>query len=189
MIQPTKHENVNTADQLYIMADDGNRYELVEGVLSMMSPAGSEHGWIAGRIFVRLATHVENHDLGRAYAAETGFKISESPDTVRAPDACFVSHERLATVEKRHAYLPLAPDLVVEVVSPNDSSSDVEAKTEQWLEAGSQVVLVADPKNETLRVYRTKAEIQVLRSGDTFSAGDICGDWQVSVDEIFDIRS
>ena len=189
MIQPTKFESVDSADQLFAMADDGHRYELIDGVLRMMSPAGSEHGWIAGRIFVRLATHVENRDLGRAYAAETGFKISESPDTVRAPDACFVSHERLGTVKKTHSYLPLAPELVIEVVSPNDSSSDVEGKAEQWLEAGSKVVLVADPKNETLRIYRTKREIQVLRSGDTFSAGEVCGDWQVTVDEIFDLRS
>lgn len=153
-----------------------------------MSPAGNEHGWIAGRIFVRLATHVESHDLGRAYAAETGFKISESPDTVRAPDACFVSHKQLDTVENTRSFLPLAPDLVVEVVSPNDTSTDVEAKAEQWLESGSKVVLVADPKNETVRVYRNKAEIQVLRSGETFTSGDVCGNWQVSVNEIFDIR-
>ena len=155
----------------------------------MMSPAGSEHGWIAGRIFVRLATHVEDLDLGRAYAAETGFQISESPDTVRAPDTCFVSHERLSTVEDTRSYLPLAPDLVVDVVSPNDSSSDLEAKTEAWLNAGSKIVLVADPKNQTLRVYRNKVHIEVLRSGEEFSCGDVCGNWKISVDEIFDISN
>ena len=56
MIQPTKFESVDSADQLFAMADDGHRYELIDGVLTMMSPSGSEHGWIAGRIFVRLAT-------------------------------------------------------------------------------------------------------------------------------------
>ena len=188
MIKQTKNE-ITTAEQLFQAPDTGNRLELVEGVLIVMSPAGSEHGWIAGRIFLRLATHVESHDLGRAYAAETGFQISDSPDTVRAPDACFVSHEQLGNVEKTRSFLPLAPDLVVEVVSPNDTSTDVEAKAEQWLEAGSRIVLVADPKNETVRIYRTKAEIQVLRSGETFSSGEVCGNWQVSVDEIFDIRS
>ena len=189
MIQQTpKFENVKSADQLFAMPDDGNRYELVKGDLIMMSPAGSEHGWIAGRIFVRLATHVENHDLGRAYAAETGFKIAASHDTVRAPDACFVSHERLNTVEETRSYLPLAPDLVVEVVSPNDTSSNVEAKAEEWLDAGSKIVLVADPKNESLRVYRNKVQIEVLRSGEDFSSGDVCGAWKISVNEIFDIR-
>ncbi|MEL7498336.1 MAG: Uma2 family endonuclease [Planctomycetota bacterium] len=179
---------MKSAKQLFALPNDGNRYELVKGDVVMMSPAGSEHGWIAGRIFVRLATHVEKHDLGRAYAAETGFKIATSPDTVRAPDACFVSHERLNTVEETRSYLPLSPDLVIEVVSPNDNSSEVEAKVEEWLDAGSSIVLVADPKNETLRVYRNKVQIVVLRRGEEFCSGDICGTWRISVNEIFDIQ-
>ncbi len=112
----------------------------------MMSPAGSEHGRIASRILIRLGTHVEANDLGETFAAETGFLIESNPDTVRAPDAAFVSHASMSTVDDTSAYLPLAPDLVVEVVSPNDTSSDVEAKVEQWLGAGSLTVLVADPE-------------------------------------------
>ena len=78
--------------------------------------------------------------------------------------------------------------MVVEVVSPHDTSTDVEAKAEQWLEAGSSVVLVADPKNQTIRVYKSKAQIDVLHSGEEFSGGDVCGDWKISVNEIFDIQ-
>ena len=170
------------------MPNDGNRYELVKGVLKMMSLAGSEHGWIAGRIFNRLATHVENSDLGRTYAAETGFRIASSPDTVRAPDACFVSHERLATVESTPSYLPLAPDLVVEVVSPSDTSSEVESKAEEWLQAGTDIVLVADPFNQTIRVYRERSKILLLRAGDIFEAGQVCGNWTLSVNDAFQIE-
>jgi len=79
--------------------------------------------------------------------------------------------------------------LVVEVVSPSDTSTEVEAKAEQWLDAGSRIVLVADPKNQTLRVYRSKAQIEVLHSGEEFSSGDVCGDWNISVNEVFDIRN
>ena len=154
----------------------------------MMSPAGSEHGWIAGRILNRLATHVEDHDLGRAYAAETGFRIATSPDTVRAPDACFVSHGRLATVESTRSYLPLAPDLVVEVVSPNDLSSEVEAKAEEWLKAGTDIVLVADPSNRTIRVYQDGSRILLLRAGDTFHAGKVCGNWTLGINDAFNIE-
>ena len=181
------NQHINTADQLLAMPSDGNRYELLKGVLHIMAPAGSEHGKIAGRIFLRLASHVEQLDLGETYAAETGFKIATSPDTVRAPDAAFVSRGRLATVEPTRGFLPLAPDLVVEVVSPNDSFSEVESKAEEWLGAGSKVVLVADPVNLTVHVFRTANEIIVLRSGDTFSAGDVCGDWQLSIDDAFQI--
>lgn len=175
-----------SADQLYTMPDDGNRYELIRGNLIVMSPAGSEHGRIASRILIRLGTHVEKNDLGETFAAETGFQIDSDPDTVRAPDAAFVSHERMSGVEV-NGYLPLAPDLVVEVVSPSDSSSDVEAKAEQWLKAGSLIVLVADPKNETLRAYRSTSEVQVFHSGETFCSNDVCGNWQLAVDEAFKI--
>ena len=106
---------------------------------------------------------------------------------MRAPDAAFVSHEKLSAAPPSSSYLQVAPDLVVEVISPNDTSTDVEANAEQWLEAGSRIVLVADPKNQTLRLYKSKAQIEVLHSGEAFSSGDLCGDWKVSVNEIFDI--
>jgi Uma2 family endonuclease len=186
MISKTS-QNITTAEQLWAMPNDGNRYELVKGVLTMMSPAGSEHGDVAARILARLVVHVENSELGRTYAAETGFRIATSPDTVRAPDASFVSHARLKTVAPTTGYLPLAPDLVVEVVSPNDSSSDVEAKAKEWIQSGSKVVLVADPSNQTLTAYRDDSQIQVLREGDVFDAGDVCSNWKLAVDDTFRI--
>ena len=64
----------------------------------------------------------------------------------------------------------------------------MEAKAEQWIEAGTKIVLVADPKNQTLRVYKSKAQIEVLRSGEEFASGEVCDAWIISVNEIFDIR-
>ena len=186
MIRQAKNE-ITSAEQLFQAPDNGSRMELVRGVLVMMSPAGSEHGRIASRILVRLGSYVEANDLGETFAAETGFLIEENPDTVRAPDAAYVSHEKLNAADHKSPYLALSPDLVVEVVSPNDSFSDVEAKAGQWLAAGTLVVLIADPKNETLRVYRSKSEIQVLHSGETFASGDVCENWQLPVDEVFGI--
>ena len=83
MVRETAQETT-TAEQLIAMPADGNRYELVNGVLRMMSPAGSEHGQIAERISRRLGNYVESNQLGVTYAAETGFRIGTSPDTVRA---------------------------------------------------------------------------------------------------------
>ena len=187
MIQQAQSE-INSAEQLFKASENGKRLELQKGTLIVMSPAGSEHGRIASRILIRLGTYVEENDLGETFAAETGFLIEQNPDTVRAPDAAFVSHRRLSETDPTSAYLALAPDLVVEVVSPNDSSSDIEGKAHQWLSAGTQIVLVADPKNETLRAYRSKSEIQVLHSGETFESGDVCKNWQLSVNEVFKIR-
>lgn len=102
-----------TAEQLFALPDDGNRYELLKGVLQVMSPAGSEHGQLALAIGASLYAHVKAHGLGKAYAAETGFRISRAPDTVRAPDVAFVSHESLARTSATRGYLDLAPDLVL----------------------------------------------------------------------------
>jgi len=177
--------NVVTAEVLLARPADGNRYELIRGELKMMSPAGSEHGRVAGRIYLRLATHVEKDRIGQTFAAETGFRIASDPDTVRAPDAAFVSNERLATVSPTRGYLPLAPDFVVEVVSPNDSFSEVEAKAAGWIDAGCKAVLVADPDNLTLHVYRLGCGIEVLTSGNTFHAGSACAGFSLSVDDAF----
>lgn len=180
---------VTTAAELFELPNDGNRYELINGVLNMMSPAGSEHGRIAGRIYLRLAAYVEEQKLGETYAAETGFRISTTPDTVRAPDAAFISHQRLAELAPTSGYLPIAPDLVVEVVSPNDSFSNVEAKAFEWLSAGTKLVLVADPANITLCAYQDQSEIRIHHENDSFSAGEACPGWVLKVNDAFQIQS
>ena len=101
--------NHMTADELASLPDDGNRRELVDGVLHMMSPAGGRHGRIAGRLFLRIGNHVEQGKLGEVFAAETGYLLSQDPDTVRAPDVSFVSSERLGEFADYAGYLPLAP--------------------------------------------------------------------------------
>ena len=177
-----------TAQQLAEMDHQHQRLELVKGVLQMMAPAGSEHGRIASRILVRLATHVEQFDLGETYAAETGFLIERNPDTVRAPDAAFLSHQALEVMGDVTGFLPTAPELLVEVVSPNDSFSAVESKARQWLDAGTQVVIVADPENKTLRAYYPDKESQMFGAGDVFEAGDVCRGWKLEVDDVFRSR-
>src|SRR5215218_2442731 len=109
-------EKLVTADELLAMGDIG-RCELIYGELVMMSPAGAEHGVIAGRLFLAISQHVEATGLGLAFAAETGFKLSSDPDLVRAPDASFVTKARIgASLPK--GFFPGSPDLAVEVVSP-----------------------------------------------------------------------
>ena len=174
-----------TADELYRMPNDGVRRELVRGELRMMAPAGNEHGRITARIMWRLAQFVETHDLGVVFAAETGFRIGVDPDTVRAPDVAFVSHARRIAVGDHDGYWPGAPDLVIEVMSPNDRRQEVEQKSLDWLEAGTRLAIVVDPRKHTLAVYRSAHEVQILQGNDLLSCEEIVPGWQVSVREIF----
>ena len=178
--------DVKTAEQLFALPDDGKRYELIGGVLRMMSPAGSEHGDVAMVIGASLYRHVKQLGIGKTYAAETGFLIARNPDTVLAADAAFVSFQVLEKTPRTRGYLNVAPDLVVEVVSPNDVFSEVEEKVSQWLAAGSKLVLVANPNDRTLRVYCSSEKIQILRGGEVFDSGDACSNWQLGVDEVFE---
>lgn len=133
-IQPT------TANDLLRMRDDGFRYELVRGELRKMSPSGHKHGRFAGNITASLGPHAVTNKLGRVYVADAGFLLSTDPDTVRAPDVAFVSQKRLDEVGEVEGYWPGAPDLVVEVISPNDIYAEVEEKVSDWLFAGTRMV-------------------------------------------------
>ena len=125
-----------TADELLRLPDDGKRYELVEGTLNETPPAGTERGLIAMKAGSILYQYAHERGLGEVFAAETGFVLSSKPDTVRAPDVAFVAADRLPSGGLPAGYLRLAPDLVVEVVSPSDTASDLQSRVYAWLDAG-----------------------------------------------------
>lgn len=173
-----------TADELLSMPEDGRRYELVRGELRTMPPAGYEHGNIAMNIGAALAVYVKAQRLGRVCAADTGFKLTSNPDTVRAPDVGFISQARFEAIGSTAGYWPGAPDLVVEVVSPNDLYHEVDEKITDWLNAGVTVVLVINPRQRTIRIYRSSAEHIVLTENDTLNVPDVIPGWSMSVREI-----
>ena len=173
-----------TAAELAAMPDDGNRYELVRGELKMMSPAGGRHGRIAMKLSRRIGNYVEQHNLGETYAAETGFLIGTSPDTVRAPDVAYVSKESLGEFADHAEYLPVIPELVAEVVSPNDRSSEVEEKATAWVDAGVRCVLVVDPQTKSIRHYQPGSDIQLYNAG-TLDLGHVLPGYRLDIDEFF----
>lgn len=174
-----------TADELLAMPDDDWRYELVKGELIRMAPAGSEHGEVAMDLAGPLHQHVKAHNLGKVYAAETGFKLESNPDTVRAPDIAFIRRERVEQIGRPKGFWPGAPDLAVEVVSPGDTVNEVEEKVGEWLAAGAGVVWVVSPKLRTITVYRSLNDIAVLTEKDTLHGGDVVPGFQIRVREIF----
>jgi Uma2 family endonuclease len=162
-----------TADELLRMPDDGFRYELVQGALRRMSPAGFRHGRLIMNIAASLDHHVRAHMLGVVCAAETGFLLATNPDTVRAADVAFIRRDRLDPAVEPEGYWPGAPDLVVDVVSPNDLSTEVDAKVTDWLDAGARMVVVVNPRMRSVTVYRSRAQIAVLREQDMLDGSDV----------------
>ncbi len=151
----------------------------------MMSPAGGRHGRVAHNAGLILGNHVRNNGLGVVFAAETGFLIAREPDTVRAPDVAYVSNQQLEHVKDDAGYLPLAPALVGEVVSPTDTFSQVEEKALGWLAAGTRLVLLIDPATRTVLTYRSENNISVIGEDAELDAGDVVPGWHFPVRELF----
>jgi Uma2 family endonuclease len=175
-----------TAQELLQYTHEPYRQELVDGILCEMEPPGAEHGIVAMRIGMLLASYVIEHKLGVAFAGEIGFLLRSDPDTVRAPDAGFISQARVdAAGGIPQGYWPGPPDLAIEVVSPNDRRSDVEGKALDWLSAGARAVVVLDPSLRTATVYRARDDIRILTEEERLDLDGVVPGWSARVGELF----
>ena len=159
-----------TAEELLRLNLPDKRTELIRGRLVVRDPGGARHGAVANRIAYRITGHVETHDLGRVYAAETGFKIETAPDTVR-PDVAFIVKARLPAVEP-WGYPLWAPDLAVEVLAHDDHPAETLEKVAQWLKAGVRLIWVVDSEKRNARVYRADGSEVLLAPDDTLDGED-----------------
>jgi Uma2 family endonuclease len=181
----TTAKKLMTAEEVLALPDDGKRYELVRGELIEMPPASHEHGRIAERFGRRIGNHVEDHDLGHGIAAETGVNIERNPDTMRAPDFGFISYERMAERPSLRGYADVIPDLVLEVVSPDDRQPEVDSKTQMWLDAGARVVLVAYPETREVFAHYVDGTVHSFGVGDTLTCEPVLPGFSCQVADIF----
>lgn len=176
-----------TAEKFLYRTSNDVRFELIRGVAQRTPFHSSLHGQMAMRVGAALFEFVKENQLGAAFASGTGFLIEQDPDTVRAPDAAFVSQDKLDKQPIGQGFRPGAPDLAVEVVSPRDAYVQVEQKVNQWLDAGCQIVWVVNPGQQTVQVYRVKARsaTSILRVGDSISGDDLLPGFSLAVAELF----
>jgi Uma2 family endonuclease len=161
-----------TAEELLRLNLPDKRTELVKGVLVVREPAGYRHGEVAMNVALVLGNFVKAHQLGRLLAAETGFKLFANPDTVRAPDVAFVRSDRVPDPPPT-GFPAMAPDLAVEVLSPDDRPGEVLEKVGDWLNAGVRLTWVVDPVRSVARVYRADGTETRLAVGDMLDGEDV----------------
>lgn len=174
-----------TAEELEQMPDD-ERYELIRGELIPMPDNSADHGDKTLRISIPAGAYVYAHGLGRCFAAETRFILARRPDTVLAPDFAFVAKERIPKPWPKQGYLELAPDLVLETVSPSETKREVSLKAERWTIAGTRLVWVLEPIARTLTVRRPGVDLLVLGPDDTLAGEDVLPGFELSLRGVFE---
>lgn len=173
----TVDQKLMTADDLLRLPRGRARHELVRGELRTLPLGGWEHGCEGADIAVSLANHVRAHDMGSVTGGDTGFLLTTNPDTVRAPDVAFVRREQVPARGTQRGYFQGAPDLAVEVISPNDLYTEVDEKVAEWLEHGTRLVFVVNPRRRTVAVYRADGSVRVLTVEDALDGEYVVPDW------------
>lgn len=176
---------VYTAEDLEAMGSAYELYELYDGVLTETEKMGGRHGEFQVEISSPLNVHVRANRLGRVYPSDTHFILARNPDRVVMPDVAFVRADRLPTEEARERFMPLAPDLAVEVVSPSDRMVDVLAKIALYQQAGVQLIWLVQPRAQAVTVYALGREPRTLREGETLDGGDVVPGFRLPVANIF----
>jgi Uma2 family endonuclease len=176
---PQAEQHTYTAEDLWELShlpeNSEKRLELVEGVLIEMPPAGALQGGCTSDLGIEVGIHVKHNQLGYVTAPETGYILFKNPDgkdTVRAPDVGFVSKERLPE-GLPDGYVPCAPDLAIEVVSPNDKAIEIQNKINDHLKYGTRLVWVVYPKLKTAMAY-TPHSVQLIPTDGSWTAATCC---------------
>lgn len=165
--------------------DEPGRYDLIRGQLMRMPPAGGEHGRIAMALGARIYNFANERALGTVYGAETGFILDREAGTVLAPDVAFVRTDRLPPADAQSGFVPVVPDLVVEIVSPSDRLSQVQDKVLAYLEAGVELIWVVDPRRHTVTVYHPDRSARLLLAEDTLSGDTTLPGFETPVADVF----
>jgi Uma2 family endonuclease len=159
--------------------------ELVHGEVRVMTPASAAHGAVAGVIFAALDAFVEAGQLGICFPDNTGFLLPGLGDTVRSPDAAFVRASKLPAQGIGSGWLAVAPDLAVEILSPNEVAAELESKLRDYRTAGTELLWVVDPVARVVNVRSAHAPDRWLSEVDTLDGGDVLPGFAIPVSRLF----
>ena len=168
----TTKQKLITADELLAMPRDGNRYELVRGVLIKKMPTEDPHGMVVVLTAHYMTQYALSSGHGQTRSGETGYILDRDPDTVRTPDVAWYSSENVPAPGTQ-GFPDMVPDLVVEVKSPGNSNPEMAAKARMWLSYGAKMALVLDPQAETVIKHKPDSAPITLTADDVLDGDDL----------------
>ena len=164
----------------------GKRAELWRGEVREYMPADWQHGRTSATIGAAIGLHSQQHALGEAFAAGTGFIVrTPAGESVLAPDTAFIRKERLSPDLPDEGFCPIAPDLVVEVLSPSESLATAQEKAREWLAGGATLVWLIDPKRRVVEVWRREGLMRTLGDDETLSGEEVLPGFAFPVRELW----
>lgn len=181
--EQTTNKRLITGEELAAMSGMES-VELVRGEIVYQMPTSHLHGRIEALIAVLLGIYLRANPIGSLLTGEAGVYTRRNPDTVRGVDVAVISNERLQQISST-SYLDIAPELIVEVMSPKDTWSEVNEKLVEYFEIGVQLVWVIDPRRKLAHVYRSPENVAILRIGDVLTGEDILPGLEIPLSEIF----
>jgi len=173
-----------TEGELERLPEDGFLHEVVAGELVMSPKNNFQHGNITSRLFLALGNHVQQNRLGVVLDSSTGFWMKNR--NCRAPDISFVSTDRLSgwKASAQHFFAG-APDLAVEILSPNNTRAEIDARLKDFFESGTRLAWVIDPNAEHAEVFRAPAFRDVVGKGGVLEATDLLPGFRYPIDDLF----
>jgi Uma2 family endonuclease len=166
--------------------DEDKLYELVKGEIREVAGSGGKNTVLGGRMVYFLNNWVIPRKLGHVTGADGSYILHKNvPDTVRIPDAGFISRERLPKLPTK--FIPIPPDLAVEVVSPGDDADELREKITEYLEYGTRLIWVIYPKTRLVDVYRQNHQGAIPKSiNDVLDGEDVLPGFTLAVKDIFE---
>ena len=173
---------MSVSPEVIAALDPDKEYEIVDGHPEEKEMGGARHGGVGVRLITRLGSHVETHRLGGVYGPDTAFKIGQNE---RLPDVAFVSAARMGPEGEPEGTWQIAPDLAVEIVSPNDLFEKVISKVHEYLAAGVREVWLVSPEHRTIIIHHSPTRTTILSENDYLVSDDILPGFRCHVAELF----
>jgi Uma2 family endonuclease len=174
-----------TAEEYALLPDAGVPTELVRGQVVTMNPPRLRHGLVCGNAYAVFRTYARQHGCGRVLSNDSGVITERDPDTVRGADVAYYSFARLPKGQLP-GYSPAPPEVVVEVLSPDDRPGRVAAKVQEYLNVGVTVVIVLDPEDELAFVYRPNQQPLELTASETLRLTELTPEFTANIAAFFE---
>jgi Uma2 family endonuclease len=175
-----------TADEFARRPDPGYPEELVRGRIEKMPPPRPRHGQVCSKVDRILGNYAEEHDLGHVVSNDSGVITERGPDTVRGADVAFYSYAKVPKGPLPDSYLDVPPDLIIEVLSPDDRWPKVLTKVAEYLNIGVTVVGVLDPARRSLTLFEDGQPPRALSENDELALPHVLGEFRVPIRRFFE---